>query len=618
MAIKTPYMIKEIIDEAKVIIKMASNLKPPKPLTEEELSEGLRVSHQGASTPEDVAMTPLMSEVLKRTGEKKDNDWRLKAGSSPTRAEEYINKIEEALLREFNGPEQTEFNESLPIDDIKHYDVQCWRNRKIDKRDIAGQEQEKERQEVADQYTRATEAMDVIKMLEQDIIFQKAVQLVMDAIPSVKANNDYKLVSQPFMNKDSNVTYPWFRNDRAIDPGTGKTYGEMAVDLAKTVPIDKLYLYNYTTLFGRNQKKKGRAIYATSRIVNIVLNQLEAEEIKAYKAKSPLFLGYGNDEDLKNGLIRMRNECYDLSLKCRNVDQNKFDLHVREAFIVLVGAMSTVKANGSKSKMLARMRAVLATQSWLINGLTGSVPKIFGRIFSGYIDTNRMGGLINAIAVLYAVMKQNPKYSSYTYRMMFWMLVMGDDNLFVYDTLDYERFKEDLKKIGFDVNAEKDEYGLFFLQYRLFKYNDDFVMAYAWTRVLRALLFKETAKGLGPYGWTLAFWQQISKCVEYKPALTILVNIVAELDDLKLCLDMPINELMAKIRAEDSKAQAELNTPGARARFTSTEEKLYDGDPQKERFMEASYLEKLQKAMREVYDPNFFNKHHLPRLPKVN
>lgn len=617
MATKTPYMIKEIIDEAKIIIKMTRELKPPKPLTQEEKWEGLRVSKLGASTPDDVSMTPLMSEILKRTGEKKDDKWRLRAGDKLTRAEEYVNKIEEALLREYNGPEKTEFNESLPIDDIKHYDVQCWRNRKIDKRDIAGKEQEEERRQVAQQYTRVTEAMDVIRLLEQDIVLQKAVQLVMDAIPSVKANNDYKLVSQPFMNKDSNVTFPWFRNDRAIDPRTGKTYGEMAVDLAKTVPVEKLYLYNYTTLFGRNQKKKGRAIYATSRIVNIVLNQLEAEEIKAYKAKSPLFLGYGNDEDLKRGMIRMRNECYDLSLKCRNVDQDKFDLHVREAFIVLVGAMSTVKANGAKSKNIARTRAVLATQSWLINGLTDSVPKIFGRIFSGYIDTNRMGGLINAIAVLYAVMKQNPKYSSYVYRMTFWMLVMGDDNLFVYDTLNYEQFKEDLKKIGFDVNSEKDEYGLFFLQYRLFKFNNDFVMAYAWTRVLRALLFKETAKGLGPYGWTLAFWQQISKCIEYKPALEILVNICAEFDELKLCLDIPVAELLAKVRAEDSKAQAGLHTPRARARFTSTEEKLYDGDPQKERFMEASYLEKLQKAMREVYDPNFFNKHHLPRLPKV-
>lgn len=618
MANKTPYMIREIIDEARTIIKMAQSLKPPKPLSEEERAEGLRVSKQGASTPNEVSMTPIMSEILRRTGEKKDDKWRLKATDKLTRAEEYINQIEEALLREFNGPEQTEFNESLPIDDIKHYDVQCWRNRKINKRDIGGQEQEKERQEVANQYTRATDALNVISMLENDVVFQKAVMLVMDSIPSVKANNEFKLVSQPFMNKDSNVTYPWFRNDRAIDPRTGKTYGTMAVELAETVPVDKLYLYNYTTLFGRNQKLKGRAIYATSRIVNIVLNQLEAEEIKAYRDKSPLFLGYGNDLDLKNGMIKMAQQCRDLGIKCRNVDQSKFDLHVREAFIILIGAMSTVKANGSKSKEIARQRAVLATKTWLINGLTGSVTQIYGRIFSGYIDTNRMGGLINALTVLYAVMKQNPKYSSYVYQMIYWMLVMGDDNLFVYDTLDYERFKEELKRLGLDVNKEKDEFGLFFSQYRLFELNGDYVMAYAWTRVLRALLFKEQQKGLGPYGWTLAFWQQISKCVEYKPALTILVNIVAEFDELKLCLDIPVDEMLAKVRQEDEEALSKMKTSNARNRFTSAEEKLFDGDPQKARFFENSYLVNLQKAMREVYDPNFFNKHHLPRLPRVS
>lgn len=610
-----PWMIKEIMENYMTILREAQQLRPPKRLTDKELEEGLRVSKQGASTPKDVKMSPLVSEALKRTGEKVDDNWRLMATDPETKAEKWLNEVEESLLRQFNGKETTEFNENLPLDSIEHYNVQCWRNRKINKRDI-GPDQEKEREELATKYTRVTEALNLYNLLAEDVVFQKAVMLVCDAIPSVTANNDYKLVSQPFMNKDSNVSYPWFRNDRAIDPGTGLTYGQLAVDTARKVPLDKLYQYNYTTLFGRNQKLKGRAIYATSRIVNIVLNQLEAEEIKAYKDKSPLFVGYKDDTGLKEGLISMLNTCNSKGLKCRNVDQSKFDLHVRKAFIILVGAISMMKANGEKSKKIAKTRAVLATKTWLIDGLDQSVRPIYGRIFSGYIDTNRMGGLVNAIAVLYCIMKQNPKFSNIIYDAPHWMFVMGDDNLFLYENLDYQKFQEDLANIGFEVNKEKDEYGPFFLQYRLFRYEDNLVMAYAWTRVWRSMLFKETKKALGPYGWVLAMWQQIAKVREYPPALSILVNLTCYLDEYKLCLDMPISELISNIDKEDAEAIDKMTTNNAKSKHQSTWDKLSDGDPQKARFVRDNpgYLAELQSEMKKVYDPNFFNKYHLPHL----
>lgn len=618
MTDKIPYMIKEIIDNYKTILSEAKRLRQPRPLTNSEKTEGLRVSKQGASTPKDVKMTPLFSKALELSGEKKDDNWRLMATDPETRAERWINDIEESLLNEYNGPEKTEFNENLPLTSIEHYNVQCWRSRKTNKRDI-GPDQEKERIQVSNAYARETKALNLLKLLETDPVFQKAVMLVCNAIPEVKANNNYSLVSQPFMNKDSNVTYPWFRNDRAVDPKTGKTYGQMAVDLAKKVPINELYKYNYTTLFGRNQKLKGRAIYATSRIINIVLNQLEAEEIKRYKDLSPLFVGYKDDEGIKEGLNVMVDYCYKKGAKCRNVDQVKFDLHVNESFIILVGAISMMKAKGEKSKELAKTRAVLGTKTWLIDGLTNKVFEIFGRIFSGYIDTNRMGGLINAIAVLYGVMKQNPKMSSLVYDAKYWMFVMGDDNLFIYEKLDYEQFKKDLADIGFEVNEEKDEFGPFFLQFRLFDYEGKRVMAYAWTRVLRSMLFKEVQKGLGPYGWELAWWQQLAKVVEYKPALEILVNLVCELDDMKLCLEVPVKDILVNVRKEDEEAKSKLKTENARSKFTSTWDKLYDGDPQKARFTydNPGYLQSLQNAMKEVYDPNFFNNHHLPKIGKV-
>lgn len=609
-------MIAEIIDNYKRILMEAKRLPHPKPLSEEERRRGLEVSKLGSSAPADVPMTPLMSEALKRTGEKTDDKWRLLVDAPETKAEKWVQDTIEALLNKFNGPETTEYNENLPIDSVQHYNVGCWRAKKKNLRDIQPG-QDKERLEVSLKYARATKALDMLKLLESDVVFQKAVMLVCEHIPTVKANNEWKLVAQPFMNKDSNVTYPYFKNDRAVDPKTGKTYGELAVELAQKVGLANVYKYNYTTLFGRNQKGKGRMICATSRVPNVLFNQLESEEINAYREKSPLFVGYKDDLGLKQALIKMRDQLTQHGLLCRNVDQTKFDLHVNESFIVLVGAISMMKANGQKSKEIALRRAAMMTKSWLINGLNQQVYEIYGRIFSGYIDTNRGGGLVNAIAVLYAVMKQNPEYSKWVYTLDYWMLVMGDDNLFFYEKLDYPRFAKDLESIGFEVNESKDEFGLFFLQYRLFKpesNSSEYVMSYPWPRVLRSLLFKEQAKGLGKYGWELAFWQQISKCIEYKPALTILVNFVAYLDDLKLCLDMPVSKLLQEIENEDKAARSKNNTQNSRSKFTSTFDKLSDGDPQKVRFGESKYLEELQSKMKEVYDPNFFNRLNLVHL----
>ena len=52
------------------------------------------------------------------------------------------------------------------------------------------------------------------------------------------------------------------------------------------------------------------------------------------------------------------------------------------------------------------------------------------------------------------------------------MLVMGDDNLFCYKTLDYKKYLKDMEQLGFKVHPDKQEYGLFFLQNRLYTSED--------------------------------------------------------------------------------------------------------------------------------------------------
>lgn len=97
-------------------------------------------------------------------------------------------------------------------------------------------------------------------------------------------------------------------NDKLSDPKTGLKYSQITLNDAKRIGdnLDKLDQYNVTTIYGRNQRGKGRHIMAVSRIVNLVLNRLESQEIEAYKNKSVLFTGYSRPEVLKVKLIEQQ------------------------------------------------------------------------------------------------------------------------------------------------------------------------------------------------------------------------------------------------------------------------------------------------------------------------
>lgn len=103
---------------------------------------------------------------------------------------------------------------------------------------------------------------------------------------------------------------------------------------------------------------------------------------------------------------------------------------------------------------------------------------IYSRIFSGELDTNRGGGLVNAIADIYVMLSLDPSFREYYYDIMAKgtsaLMVMGDDNLLVQPkALDNKKYSSLMKtKFGLDVSDQKGEYGLFFLQRRLFQKPD--------------------------------------------------------------------------------------------------------------------------------------------------
>lgn len=101
----------------------------------------------------------------------------------------------------------------------------------------------------------------------------------------------------------------------------------------------------------------------------------------------------------------------------------------------LVDAISIEKANDRKGKDIAFYRGVAHFKSLLVNGLTKKIEPIYARIYSGEIDTNRGGGLVNAIADMIVMQTLDKNWDKVALDVLqhktspLW--VMGDDNLFV-------------------------------------------------------------------------------------------------------------------------------------------------------------------------------------------
>lgn len=57
----------------------------------------------------------------------------------------------------------------------------------------------------------------------------------------------------PFQTKHTNVGYPFFRNDKTIDPKTGKSYADITMDAAKITPVEVAVTYPGVEL-GRDQR----------------------------------------------------------------------------------------------------------------------------------------------------------------------------------------------------------------------------------------------------------------------------------------------------------------------------------------------------------------------------
>lgn len=564
------------------ILSEADNLPEPQ-ISPEHKQEGLKSSLQGSDQVLNVPMTPIMEKMLEEDG----HDDYIKYDAPLTKTELKINAIVMDKLRS-QGKITTEYPETDELLSRELYHIDCCRNRKDNMRDI-GPGQAVQRAKTFVLYTKKPDYSSILNLLN-DGLFQKVVEEIWPFMPTVTADTDFKETSLPFDKKHSNVGYPFFHRDKAVDEETKKTYGQLSRELAETATFQTLPNYNVAMVFGRNQRLKGRLIIAMSRVMNLFLNRLEAREIEKLKTDCPFFAGYRSAPELKKVISQMVNDALSKGYRMSNWDQSGFDVHINPVWIALVGAMRVASTKGALGKKIAYWRAVYNIRQWVLDGLSGRFVGIWGRMPSGFIDTNQLDSWVEILATTYCLAKQDPSYfNEVLHKFKYVMLAMGDDCLMMYrpEHFSQSEFVADMSKLGFEVNMEKYDYGPFFLQNRVFK-EGNIRMAYPWTRVLKSMLFKENPRQLGTGGWLVAFLQQLSKLFEDAQALDSVVSIVAPYDKLCLGYSLSADDVVNMVKEEDKKAQEEQKPKD----YRPTAEKLYDGDPQKMEQFEGEGLDK--------------------------
>lgn len=581
-------MINELSRELSILRDAIKRLPRHLKFNPKVVSNGIRTSSLAMAEVNEVHLTPYGKEWLHRADL---TDKRLLASTETTKFEKELTKITEELLITFVGSELLTYpNEIFSFD---NYRVDCWRNFKRDSaiRHIVPN-MNKQREEEFKKFSKPLSKPELLNLTSSELV---GLDLLNDLIPDVKSSDKWVELNGLFKTKHTNVGYPFFRNDKAIDPSSGKTFGDITDNIARKSKPEEVINYPFIA-FGRNQRGKARPILGGSRIQALVFNQLESPEISAYKEHSLIFKGYLSREDLKPWLIKMGKFAETKGLTIINRDYSKFDTTVPTELRQLIGSISTVKCKDQFGKRISRARILSSLRSHLIDGLSKSIYPIYGRIFSGEIDTNAIGGKINAYVTLSSLIADDNRNQKLFYDLIKNkvppILVMGDDNL----TISYpQRNLANIinKRYGMVVSEEKGESNVFFLQNRVCKSKngDKLIMITPFTRLIRTLINKERQIGLGPYGWTIATIQILSQLIEWPELMwAVTQKIIIPNDKFHLFLDKSWNHISKGVAAEDKLAQKDKGS-----KFISTFDKLNDGDPQKvndfkSRVQEAYYI----------------------------
>lgn len=626
------YVAKEVLRVMRQLQRQIREYQPVRP-EKSVIPKGLQVSKNACKQETYVHPTPVMKNAMIIHGDVKqtrvNGEWQTSKFPASKElgkaATALLDILKVAMLKEL-GAEIREYPDNVPFIDPTYYVVDCWnfydeiRNGKFWDIQPGQEEQLKERFSVYSQPKTNMSLEEMIKFIETHPTMQKTLEIEQKIWPMVKASRDITAISDPFMSKKSGVSYPDFANDSKIVPGKGITYGKYEIQLAQAAYakgdeslIKFAYENNVFTGYTRRQLGKGRALIAESRRSNLVFNMVNGVEMEKVKSTRAINIPFIDEDQQLEQLSHLCELCIKNNLLLANIDASAWDQNLGQGPLVLQDAERYILGQGEFTKKIITARTICNTKAHFINGPENRVHKIYGRQFSGYDDTTLGNTKANRTTATCSALESDERYVADVIDKLegYHIITVGDDLLVAGKSRKFFKDFIDAETRNFKLVIHGDEkfaIGCFFIQWRVFKYNDQYVMAYNVPRVFRSMLSKEDAKHLGRGGWTLAFYQQLGKVSRYKPALKILVNIIAAYDQYHLSLDLPVSKIIEMVKEEDK--QAQLNDKSV----LSTSERMYKSNPNIAGLevdkdgkvsLDASYFEKLQAKLKEVYDPNY-------------
>lgn len=419
-----------------------------------------------------------------------------------------------------------------------------------------------------------------LKFSPSKLEFEKAINLVSSyfGINTVSHVDNWPRGHVPFQGYHTNVGWRWFiRDNTKLNGLTGE---QLSLNDAKKLDMEDIHNLP-AIMFGRDQRSgfehniknfkantcdftkvkfkdsKARVVWGTSRSGNYWLAK-DINPLINYSKSNNLFFGYNNREFIRSKLSAMDKAQSKFKVIFRNADFSGYDYHLTAELLV---AGSLVLKNAIKTSFGKRL--IDESAKWAIKMPIFNTPDMKlkfknGALPSGVLQTNLLGGIINAIISCYALFKIYPDFEYMVQKFVTsgipFMSVMGDDNLsFVKSLSDMDKFNKILQDdFGIEANPNKGEWGLFFLQMR---YNKGAITTPS-PRVISKCFWIERPKGLGPMAWTLATWMKLYNIHE-NPEFEDVVRMIVKYDKSKLGTVNPDNGEVITKEGFRSKLSAE-------------------------------------------------------------
>lgn len=579
-------------------------------LDEKALAEGRLTSTRALVAPSYLSPTPWMKNLIERFDKIDAN--RVSITAPVLKAEEWIENETRKLLQKYCGEETMQYDDTWPVSSELYYNVDCWRNFKpgTGLRHVDASKLPRRIKDIFQPFSKKWSNPDYTKEFPEFASF--AAELLIKQLPKVKANTKLTEVSAPFQNKDSNVGYPFFKNDRRKDE-KGVTYGQKCMALAESgsISLEEASYFPYVG-FTRFLRGKVRPIIGSSRVFNILANRITAPMIQQYK-KSSFFSGYLDPEGLKNRMVKLgeivlkKNKNVDPKsdhyILVENRDYSQYDTTIAPYLRLWCLAINQlIIANDRVSQDCIKLATFAALDNQII--LPQTPESVYGRILSGELLTNLDGSKINALITLTTLKQINPNNEKLIRELVTGSdngyYFMGDDNLTTFYRKGSEAFTTISNKLfSVIVHPDKGEKGLYFLQRRVMKRdNHNWIMVTPFTRIIRSLIYRERSTALGTAGWILMAWSLLYQLIEYPELLKDVARIFMPLDKYRLGADLSINQLIQLLKQED-KLAAQKDS-----RFKSSSDRLNDGDPLKEAILKEidhgdknGYLAKIHRLL---------------------